>query len=178
MTGRTTIAWSIVTILIWAGIWVLLDGQLTVGAMAFALVVGFVTARLSTAHDNPRALFGAGLALVRLGGLFLRELIVSNMQQLRIVLGPRIDIQPRWVEIETRLETDFGRSLLAILVSMTPGTLSCEVSQSKLLVHVLDTDDHESIRRRLQERLETPILRLEQSQRAAGKPTAGSLKHG
>jgi multisubunit Na+/H+ antiporter MnhE subunit len=163
MNQRRTRIWPVFVTLFWAGIWVLLDGQMTLGAIVFAVFVGIVTARLtSSGSPHSREVFQTGFALLRIVVIFLRELTVSNLQQLRIVLGRRIEIEPRWLEIETRLETDFGRSLFAILISMTPGTLTCEVSESKLLVHVLDTDDPAAEARRLQEVLEAPILRLEE----------------
>ncbi len=46
MSHRRSIAWSGLTSLFWAGVWVLLDGQLTVGAIAFALLLRVVTSRM------------------------------------------------------------------------------------------------------------------------------------
>ena len=54
MSHRRSIAWSGLTSLFWAGVWVLLDGQLTVGAIAFALLLGVATSALAHTYRTVR----------------------------------------------------------------------------------------------------------------------------
>lgn len=166
---RATTALVIPLALFWAGVWLLLSGSRSIGGYTVAVLLGVAIASwtyVSSLPARPRPvaggrLFSVAAAAVRLAGIFLHEMVTSNWQQLRLVLAPRMEIAPHWIRLETRVESRIGRALLAGLVSMTPGTLSCELSARTLLIHVLDARDPEEEEREIRDRLEEPILRLE-----------------
>jgi len=99
-------------------------------------------------------------------GTFVWELVVANVQQLRVVLSPRIDVDPCWVHFDTVLESPALRALLGVMISLTPGTLVCDEFERPdggvcLWLHILDTDDAPAAVARIRERLEAPLRSLE-----------------
>ncbi|MCA9759763.1 MAG: Na+/H+ antiporter subunit E [Candidatus Eisenbacteria bacterium] len=145
----------------WGAVWLLLDGQLTVGGIAFALTIGALSVWLTRTWSEAWAVASRVPAVIRLAGVFVRELMVSNLQQMRIVLTPRLRVAPHWMEYETELETEAGRVVLAVLISLTPGTVVSELEGTRLLVHVLDAREPAIVEHRIRARLERAVARLE-----------------
>jgi multicomponent Na+:H+ antiporter subunit E len=115
----------------------LLLGLLSTGAVA---LVSYDMQLLRTAVNGTRALH---LASVSWSGLLLyslwllREIAVANWQVLRIVFHPALPIDPALVRFRTHLRSDLGQTVLANSITLTPGTITVEVSESDFLVHAL-----------------------------------------
>jgi len=82
-------------------------------------------------------------------GVFLVELVRANINMMRYVFAPRINIKPGIVRIKTKLKTPVGRLALANSIALTPGSLVIDVKDDDLFVHWLDvktTDTDEATR--------------------------------
>ncbi len=82
-------------------------------------------------------------------GVFAVELLRANINMMRYVYAPRIDIKPGIVRIKTGLKTPLGRLSLANSIALTPGSLVVDVEGDTLFVHWLDvktTDSDEATR--------------------------------
>ena len=93
-------------------------------------------------------------------GYFLWELAVANFDVARIVLSPRLDLSPGILRVPIRSESDLEVTMLANLISLTPGTITIEVARdhSALFVHGLDITTPEEFRSGIG-RLEDKLLR-------------------
>ncbi len=83
-------------------------------------------------------------------GVFVIELVRANLNMLRYVYSPRIDIAPGIVKIKTRLKSPVGRLALANSIALTPGSLVIDIKGDTLFIHWLDvqtTDPEEATRR-------------------------------
>lgn len=80
--------------------------------------------------------------IIKLAILFTRELILSNFQIIRYVYKPNLDLKPVLFTYNLNLRTNWEITLLANLISMTPGTLSVAISDdnSKLFIHAVDEE--------------------------------------
>ena len=67
----------------------------------------------------------------------LKEIVIANIQVARLVLHPRLPIDPVIVRFETRLGTDLGRTTFANSITLTPGTVTLDIEGSELVVHAL-----------------------------------------
>jgi multicomponent Na+:H+ antiporter subunit E len=67
----------------------------------------------------------------------LKEIVVANLQVARLVLDPRLPIDPVIVRFETRLATDLGRTTFANSITLTPGTVTVDVEEREFVVHAL-----------------------------------------
>ncbi len=82
-------------------------------------------------------------------GVFVVELVRANINMMRYVFAPRIDIEPGIVRIKTKLKTPVGRLALANSIALTPGSLVIDIEGQDLFVHWLDvktTDADEATR--------------------------------
>jgi multicomponent Na+:H+ antiporter subunit E len=77
-----------------------------------------------------------------------------------IVIRPNLSIQPGIFAFKTRCKSPLGITSLANSITLTPGTLSIDVSdESKIIyVHTLDSKDLKEMKIRIQKRLEDPIV--------------------
>lgn len=89
---------------------------------------------------------------------YLIKLLQSNFQMAYIILSPKLDIQGEFIKFPIEIKSSAGLLLLSNLVSMTPGTLSADISDDKqiLLIHALlishdqkTIEDIESIQKRI-----------------------------
>ncbi|MFP4654424.1 MAG: Na+/H+ antiporter subunit E [Methanohalobium sp.] len=80
--------------------------------------------------------------------MLIKEIIKANILVAKIVLQPRININPGIIEVPIRAKTDVGITAIANTITLTPGTLSIDVAddRSVLYVHAIDIDDRERIR--------------------------------
>ncbi|MFO1107462.1 MAG: Na+/H+ antiporter subunit E [Amaricoccus sp.] len=109
---------------------------------------------------NPVSRFLAGIALA---GFFLRDLTVSSIAVARAVLAPRIAVRPRFVTVPIKARSDAGVTLVANYITLTPGTLTVDVSPDRgtLLVHdLLAGDSGEATRAGIRDGIEPRVLRV------------------
>jgi len=134
------------------GLWVLLSGKLD----AFHLSVGFLGAALiAWLNTKSRHLNGPPLPLVRLV-LYLPwlfwEIVKSSLNVTKIILDPKLPINPRLIQYRTDLGSNPAVVLLGNSITLTPGTVTIEVSSSELLVHALDDGSSSGLELRTMER--------------------------
>jgi len=97
---------------------------------------------------------------VRLVGIVLLDILVANAHVARLILGPRSRLRPAFFAFPVTLRGDYPVTLLASIVSLTPGTVSADLSPDRrtLLVHGLDVDDPPSAIARIRERYERLLM--------------------
>lgn len=75
-------------------------------------------------------------AAVKLFLLFLYEMLVSSIMIIRIIMKPKMDIKPGMFSLETSLEGDFEVTLLALLITLTPGSVVVEISDDNKIFYI------------------------------------------
>lgn len=140
-------------------VWTLLGWSFTIPNLALGLAAGWIALRVSGASGRLPTIRPWPLAALAL--LFLKELCLSAIAVVRIVLGPRRAARPGIVAVPLSLDQDGEIALLACLITLTPGTLSVDLSADRrhLLVHALDASDPEGLRRSIADGFERAILK-------------------
>jgi multicomponent Na+:H+ antiporter subunit E len=122
--------------------WFLLVGSLKKDEVIVGLVVGAIITILMiprlTILAGVRLSPSAPLALLRYLIIFIGALVQSNVDMARRVLSPSLPIRPGLVEIRTELESPIGKLLLANSITLTPGTLTVDVVDERIMVHWID----------------------------------------
>jgi multicomponent Na+:H+ antiporter subunit E len=120
-----------------------LDIVLTGAVLAALLALAF--APFSAAYEcirwSPRVLLNAALFFA----VFIEELVRANLNVLRLVLSPRIDIKPGIVEIQTTLKSPIGRLVLANAITLTPGTLVVDIRGDTLFIHWINVSAQDPV---------------------------------
>jgi len=143
-------------------VWLLLNNTLDpahiVLAAALALVVPRFTERLRP--DKPRLQRPA--TIVRLGFTVLWDIVVSNIEVARRILGPEAAINPRFVWVPLDIRDPNGILALAGIITMTPGTLTADLSEDRrfLLVHAFDVNDEAALIAQIKARYEKPLREI------------------
>lgn len=139
--------------------WLLANNTLYVGHLILAVFLGLALPRL-TVHFWPDAptLRRPGVAL-RLLAVFAYDIVVANFQVARLVLGPNENLHAAFLEIPIDLDNDFAISLLASMITLTPGTVTVDYDpeRSIIRVHALDTEDPDAMVEEIKQRYETPL---------------------
>jgi len=72
--------------------------------------------------------------------VLIKEIFKSNFHVAKIVLSPKLNIATSIVTINTKLKSDFNKTVLANSITLTPGTLTLDMTEDKLVIHCLDMD--------------------------------------
>ncbi len=141
-------------------IWAAVSGSFSPANLLFGLVLS--TAALYVIREQVGSLgyFARARRIISLGVLFIYELILSAWRVAVLVMSPKMDLQPGILAYPLRVKRDFEITLLANLITLTPGTLSVDVSEdrSTLYVHCIDCSDPEATIRDIADGFERKIL--------------------
>ena len=93
---------------------------------------------------------------------YFYELVKSSLYIAWDIITPGDWTRPGIVEVELDLKTDIGLISLANLISMTPGSLTMEMTpdKKKLYVHVMYLNENEDFAKKLKNDLEKKIMRI------------------
>ncbi len=144
--------------LILALVWGAITGTFTAWNLLFGFALGYFSLWLMRGRFDIRD-FNRPLRILRLILLFLAELCLSGLRVARDTISPRMDFRPAIIAIPLDVKRDLEVMLLANLISLTPGTLSVDVSddRSTLYVHAMNVDDPEALRREIKQGFERRI---------------------
>ncbi|WP_275789617.1 Na+/H+ antiporter subunit E [Pararhizobium gei] len=124
-------------------VWAALTGSVTPHNLALGFLLSALSLFVVRAHI-PKVRHRVRLGkLALLAGLFVRELWVSAFRVAILVLRPDMRLRPGIFAYPLTVTRDFEITLLANLITLTPGTLSVDVSPDRrlLYVHALDCRD-------------------------------------
>ena len=114
--------------------WSLTEGDLSkwwIGALVIAAATAASLALQPVIGWRP-------VGLIRLLPFFLRQSILGGVDVARRALHPRLPLDPVFLECHLRLPAGPARVLLANTMSLLPGTVSVELREDRLRLHVLD----------------------------------------
>lgn len=101
-------------------------------------------------------------AIVKLIVLFIKELILSNLSVLKLVYKPKLEIKPGIIALPTDLNRNWEITILANLITLTPGTLSIDVSPDNryIYIHVMDMPDVDEAIMQIKNTFEKAIMEV------------------
>lgn len=145
-----------------AALWAAVTGAITVPNLALGAVVAAIALWLIRDRVSPRKGRGRAVRIASLAFLFLRELALSaiNVAVWTLRPGLREKLRPAIIAFPLTVDRDLEITLLANLITLTPGTLSVDVSDDRkwLFVHALDCKDPESLKQTIAVGFERKIL--------------------
>ncbi len=153
--------------------WMGLRGNVGIVTFIVGVIIGIALWRLFGFRSRQPFNLAGAVRRIYLGAsifvVFIAELVISNLQQLRIILAPRVVVTPYWISFRTELETPAMRAFLGTLIVMTPGTVAYGEAQTEdgawlINIHVLhgkDAEDAQNAVDRIRRRFETRIRQLE-----------------
>lgn len=143
-------------------LWLLLVNQISFGQMVlgafWAWVIPFYTHTFWPGVMHLRK----PLLALRFFGLVLWDILVANWVVARLILGSEKRLQPAFMRLPLDVREDFTITLLASTISLTPGTVSADLSIDRkyLLVHALHVDDEQEAIAQIKQRYEAPLKEI------------------
>lgn len=144
-------------------VWLLLWNRFSTGALLLGLSIGLLVPLLTAPYWPNRPELRFGWAMIAYALIVLWDVVIANFHVARIILFHRNqDLRSAWLAIPLDLRSPEAITVLAGTVSLTPGTVSADVSGDGrvLLVHALDVDDREEEVRRIKHRYERRLMRI------------------
>ncbi|MEP3437418.1 MAG: Na+/H+ antiporter subunit E [Hoeflea sp.] len=140
--------------------WAAVTGSFTFLNFAFGFVLAVSALSLIREQVGSIGYFSRARRVISLLLLFVYELVLSAWKVAVVVLSPRMDLKPGILAYPLRVDRDFEITILANLITLTPGTLSVDVSEDRrtLYVHALDASDPDATRRDIAEGFERKIM--------------------
>lgn len=145
-----------------ASTWAALQGGIGLANLVTGFVFGYVILWFARPALGETSYFGKVPAALGFGLYFLKELVVSNLRVAWDVLTPGARRRPGVVAVPLDVDRDAEITLLANVVTLTPGTLSLDVSEDRrtLYVHGMFVEDPERFRRDIKDGFERRIKEL------------------
>jgi len=143
-------------------LWLLLNNSAAPGQLLLGALLGLLIPLFTRRFWPERLVLAHPVLILRFTGLVLWDIIRANFAVGRVVLGPLHAIQPAFVRVPLDIQGDFPITLLASVVSLTPGTVSAEIDAERrcLLVHALSVNDTEALVHEIKTRYEAPIKEI------------------
>ncbi|MBU3059139.1 Na+/H+ antiporter subunit E [Pseudomonas indica] len=143
-------------------VWLLLINGFSLGHLLLGALLGWLIPLVTQVFwiNPPRIRKPIKLCLFLLHVIW--DILLANLQVARLILGPSSRLRPAFVEIPVQLEDELALTMLASVISLTPGTVSADLSDDRktLLVHTLDVADEEQLVRDIKARYEAPLLEV------------------
>lgn len=144
-------------------IWMLALNAFSIGGLVVAVVLGIAIPLFTAPFWPDRPVVRFGLPLVKYILLVTGDIVIANFQIAWIILFRRNrDMRPAWLVIPLELTSTEAITMLAATVSLTPGTVSSDISTDGeyLLVHALDTADPQGEIARIKARYESRLMEI------------------
>ncbi|AXF54648.1 Na+/H+ antiporter subunit E [Salicibibacter kimchii] len=86
-------------------------------------------------------------AIIKLIFLFIKELVVANIDMIRVIVSPRLNVTPGIVALRTSLKTDWEVTVLSMCITLTPGTMTMDYSEDgrTLYIHCIHVENTQEV---------------------------------
>lgn len=137
---------SVLLFLVWIGLTNSLDMQELGIGLVLSLGVAYFFGGDETLHLG--AIF---IKYLKFTPIFIKALVQANIEVAKIVLSPKLPINPGIVKLKTTLKNDYDKLILANAITLTPGTITIDMRGEDIYIHVLNlkTTDKEILQREI-----------------------------
>lgn len=149
--------------LLLAVVWTLLQNNVSAGMVVFGIILGVLIPALTARWWPDRPDEMRAFPMFKYCLLVMWDILVANVQVAWIILTKSNDqMKPNWVIIPLELKSPEAITILAGTITLTPGTVSADLSNEghSLLVHALDAEDPDAVRDEIKERYERRLLEI------------------
>jgi multicomponent Na+:H+ antiporter subunit E len=143
-------------------IWALLSGVFQPGNLLVGFVLGYFILFAARRVMGPSDYFVRVPRAIAFIFYFIKEMIWANLRVAADVVTPQHYMRPRIIGLPLTAHTHAEITLLANLISLTPGTLSLDVSSDRrmLFIHAMYAEDPEKLKHDIKTGLERRLLEL------------------
>jgi len=144
-------------------VWLLLVNRYSINSLLFGLFLGTVIPFITRPYWPNRPRLHHPIKILAYIGIVIWDIILANFTVAKIVLfKPNAARKPAWVTVPLDLKSPEAITALAGTITLTPGTVSADLSAGGhyLLVHCLDAPDPDAIRDDIKTRYERRLMEI------------------
>ncbi|WP_163558552.1 Na+/H+ antiporter subunit E [Halomonas sp. NO4] len=143
-------------------VWLLMVRSVSFGQILLGLFLAVVIPLMTRDFWEPLPRVKHPLKLARFVLVVLWDIVVANLQVSRLILSPKREAHPGFIEYPLEVKDRLTITLLANTITMTPGTVSTNIrlDGSSLLIHALDMGEEQALIREIRERYERPLKEI------------------
>ncbi|PMR76653.1 Na+/H+ antiporter subunit E [Billgrantia endophytica] len=143
-------------------VWLLMVRSIAPGQVLLGLTLAVGIPLLTQRFWEPLPHVRHPLKLAWFVLVVLHDIVKANIHVSLLILLPRREPHPGFVEYPLEVKDRLAVTLLANTITLTPGTVSTNIrlDGSSLLIHVLDMDDEQALIREIRDRYERPIKEI------------------
>ena len=143
-------------------VWLLLGNTLAPGQILLGLLLALALPLFTVRFWPDRPRLRRPLKIPAYILMLLWDITVANLTVARLILGPTDRLRPAFIRLPLDLRHDFAIVVLANTISLTPGTVSADLSPDRrsLLIHALDVEDAEKTVALIKHRYERPLQEI------------------
>lgn len=144
-------------------IWFMLVNELKLISALMALILAVAVPLLTAPYWPDRPKLRNPVAMAGFFAVVIYDIVKANIEVAKIILFMKPqDIQEAWIAVPVDLDSPEAVTLLAGTITMTPGTVSADVSADgkAILVHALHAPDPDAIRDDIKARYESRLKRI------------------
>jgi multicomponent K+:H+ antiporter subunit E len=144
-------------------VWMLLENTASAGVFVFGLIVALIIPIATSAYWPNRPRLSRPFGMIAYVLIVIWDIVVANVVVAWTVLfKSNAQMRPTWVSIPLDIKTPEAITILAGTITLTPGTVSADLSSEghSLLVHCLDADDPDAVRDEIKARYERRLKEI------------------
>lgn len=143
-------------------LWLLLVANFSLGHLVLGALLAIALPVVAGALEPERARFGRAGHIARLSATVALDIVLSNIEVARLIIGPQRVLRPGFIRVPLDLTSLHGITVLASIITLTPGTVSAELAPDRrhLLVHCFNLDDAPSAIALIKSRYEAPLKEI------------------
>jgi multicomponent K+:H+ antiporter subunit E len=142
--------------------WLLLNNTIAMGHVVLGAILGMLIPWFSAAFWPEKICLGKPSLFLRFMGVVGFDIIIANITVAKLILSPNDSLKPNFLHIPLDITHPLGISVLASTISLTPGTVSTDLSHDKktLIVHALHVEDIDAEIKSIKTRYERPLMEV------------------
>ncbi|PKM22056.1 MAG: Na+/H+ antiporter subunit E [Gammaproteobacteria bacterium HGW-Gammaproteobacteria-14] len=143
-------------------LWLLLVNDFSLGQFLLGATFGLLVPIITRPFALQRPALQHPLKLVLFLLMVGRDIVLANIVVAGLILGPRRRLHPAFVEVPLDIRDGYVITILASIVSLTPGTVSADIDLQRgiLLVHGLNVGDPQELIDEIKRRYEAPLKEI------------------
>ena len=144
-------------------VWMLLVNRFSWGSLVFAIIIGLVVPVATAPYWPQRAAIRSPVRVAAYLLIVVWDIVKANIAVAKIILfTPNRALQPCWLVVPLDLRNPEAIAVLAGTITLTPGTVSCDMSEDgrALLVHCLHAPDPDSVLDEIKTRYEARLKEI------------------
>ena len=144
-------------------VWMLLNNSATLGQFVMGLILGLIIPVITAAYWPDRPVLKKPMNIIGYVLIVMYDIVKSNIDVALIVLfKSNAARSPAWITVPLDLKSPEAITVLAGTITMTPGTVTADLSSEghALLVHCLDAPDPQAVCQDIKDRYESRLKEI------------------